>query len=82
LFATDFSPGRAEPLQTSLRTAHTREAADRQIALWIEENIKKGWNPAGAVPATAAVPAATAAPAAEAAPAAPAPKKRTRKPKA
>lgn len=79
LFATDFSPGRAEPLQTSLRTAHTREAADRQIALWIEENIKKGWNPAGGVPAAECAPAATAAPAAEAAPAEPTPKKRTRK---
>lgn len=45
LFCTDFSPGRAEPLQTSLRTAATRTIADAQIASWIEENIKKGWNP-------------------------------------
>jgi hypothetical protein len=77
LFATDFSPGRAEPLQTSLRTAHTREAADRQIAEWIEENIKKGWNPAG----TAAAAAAPAIAPTVAEPAA-ATKKRTRKPKA
>jgi hypothetical protein len=47
LFCTDFSPGRAEPLQTSLRSAADRAAADAQIAAWIEENIKKGWNPAG-----------------------------------
>jgi hypothetical protein len=62
LFCTDFSPGRAEPLQTSLRTAPTREAADQQIAAWIEENIKKGWNLVGAAPAAAAEPEASEAP--------------------
>jgi len=81
LFATGFSPCRAEPLHTSLRTAHTRDAADRQIAEWIEENIKKGWIPAGTVAAGTA-PDGETAPAAEAAPAEPVPKKRVRKPKA
>ncbi len=62
LFASDFSPGRAEPLQTMLRSADTRATADRQIAEWIEENIKKGWNPAGSgAPALAPAPTATAA---------------------
>lgn len=44
LFATDYSPGRADPLQTTLRTADSLSTAERQIANWIEENIKKGWN--------------------------------------
>ncbi|GDY13590.1 hypothetical protein LBMAG53_24680 [Planctomycetota bacterium] len=69
LYTTDFSPGRADPLQTGLRTAANRAVADRQISEWIEENIKKGWVPAGALDAAAA-PAATAAPAAAASPAA------------
>lgn len=47
LFCTDFSPGRAEPLQTTLRTAATRAEAEVQIAAWVEENVKKGWNSAG-----------------------------------
>lgn len=68
LFCTDFSPGRAEPLQTSLRTAATRESADQHIAAWIEENIKKGWNLVGA-----------AAPAPPADEPSEAPRKRTRK---
>jgi len=60
LFYTDFSPGRAEPLQTTLRTVDTRATADRQIGEWIEENVKKGWNPAGSgAPAPAPAPAAT-----------------------
>lgn len=64
LFYTDFSPGRAEPLQTTLRTADSRETADRQIGEWIEENVKKGWNPAGAgAPAPTPTPAKAAAPA-------------------
>lgn len=48
LYATDYSPGRAEPLQTTLRTADTRATAERQIAAWIDDNIKKGWNPVAA----------------------------------
>ena len=60
VFFTDFSPGRADPLQTSLRTAATRESADRAIAVWKEENIKKGWNEVGAAAPAAAAPAAAA----------------------
>lgn len=63
LFFTDYSPGRAEPLQTTLRTAADQSSADVQIAAWIEENIKKGWNPAGpGAPAPPAAPAAAGAP--------------------
>ncbi len=43
VFGTDFSGGRAEPLKTTLRTASTREKAEAHLAVWIEENIKKGW---------------------------------------
>lgn len=90
LFCTDFSPGRAEPLQTTLRTASDRAAADAQIADWIEDNIKKGWNPAGAGAPAPELPSAKESkrpkPATDAAagledPAAAAPKK-ARKPKA
>jgi hypothetical protein len=66
LFYTDFSPGRAEPLQTTLRTADTQATADRQIAEWIEENVKKGWNPAGAGAPAPAPKAEAAKPAASA----------------
>jgi hypothetical protein len=81
LFCTDFSPGRAEPLQTTVRTAATRAGADAQIAAWIDENIKKGWNPAGpGAPVRAAAAVQADAPPAEGAPA---PKKRsTKKPTA
>ncbi|CAK0742683.1 DNA ligase (ATP) [Gammaproteobacteria bacterium] len=48
LFSTDYSPGRAEPLQTTLRTADTLSTAERQIAAWMADNIKKGWNPVAA----------------------------------
>jgi hypothetical protein len=84
LFFTDFSPGRAEPLQTGLRTADTRATADAQIAAWIEDNIKKGWNQVGPGGASVAKPA-DAKPADEPAPAttegdaAKAPKKRAPK---
>ncbi|MBV8634197.1 MAG: ATP-dependent DNA ligase [Burkholderiaceae bacterium] len=47
LFMTDYSPGRADPLQTALRSAGSRDVAQLQIAAWIEENIKKGWNEVG-----------------------------------
>jgi len=63
LFFTDFSPGRSDPLQTALRTADTEATAEAQIAAWITDNIKKGWNPAGAdAPAPAPVAAGEATP--------------------
>lgn len=43
---TDFSAGRQEPLKTAIRVASSQDALARHIALWREENIKKGWNPA------------------------------------
>jgi len=47
VYGTDFSGGRAEPLKTSLRTASTLEKAERLIAAWLEDNVKRGWVPAG-----------------------------------
>lgn len=47
VFGTDFSAGRAEPLKTSVKTASTRERADALVAAWVEENVKRGWNPYG-----------------------------------
>ncbi|UJR81791.1 hypothetical protein [Sandaracinus amylolyticus] len=44
VFATDYSPGRKEPLQTTLRTASTFEGADAHVVAWLVENVKKGWN--------------------------------------
>ena len=45
VYGTDFSGGRAEPLKTNLRSASTRERADALVQQWIEENVKRGWNP-------------------------------------
>lgn len=43
LFSTDFSPNRAEPLKTAIKTASTKEQAEAQIEAWVTANIKKGW---------------------------------------
>jgi hypothetical protein len=59
VFFTDFSPGRADPLQTTLRTASTQQAAEAIIEAWKLDNVKKGWNEAGA--AGAGAPASSAA---------------------
>ena len=40
---TDYSAGRATPLDREVRTAPTRELADAIAERWIEENVKKGW---------------------------------------
>ena len=45
---TDYSAGRKAPLETAIRTAATREVAERAAAAWIEENVKKGWSELGA----------------------------------
>jgi hypothetical protein len=61
---TDYSAGRKTPLETALRTAATRESADRAVEAWIEENVKKGWTEPGvaaAAPPAAAKPAAVEA---------------------
>lgn len=47
---TDYSAGRKTPLETTIRTASTLEGADRAVAVWIEENVKKGWVEVGAAP--------------------------------
>ena len=44
LFTTDFSAGRAEPLKTSIQVAADKGVIDGQIATWLEENVKRGWN--------------------------------------
>jgi hypothetical protein len=59
VYFTDYSAGRKTPLETALRTASTRESADRAVEAWIEENVKKGWSEAGAAPVA---PVAKAAP--------------------
>ncbi len=42
-FFTDYSAGRKEPLATQLRTAGSLEVAEKHVALWLTENLKKGW---------------------------------------
>lgn len=43
VFFTDYSHGRKEPLQTSLRTAATEPGADALVASWVADNVKRGW---------------------------------------
>lgn len=47
VFFTDFSPGRQEPLKTSLRPARTRAETDTHVDRWLTENVKRGWAPVG-----------------------------------
>jgi hypothetical protein len=44
---TDYSPGRAQPLQREVVAAPTQEELERLIAGLIAENIKKGWAEVG-----------------------------------
>ncbi len=41
---TDFSPGRAEPLKTSIEVASNLSNQAQQIEAWITANIKRGWS--------------------------------------
>jgi hypothetical protein len=50
VYFTDYSPGRKEPLQTVLRPASSLEKAEAIVTEWIGENVKRGWNEAGAPP--------------------------------
>ncbi len=59
VYGTDFSGGRAEPLKTTLRTASTLEHAEKLVAAWLEDNVKRGWTAAGEAGAEAPAPAAT-----------------------
>lgn len=43
VFSTDYSPGRAEALKTSLQLAADRTSAEDQVAAWKDANIKRGW---------------------------------------
>lgn len=43
LFASDYSAGRREPLQTQLRTAPTLERAKLELERWLLANVKRGW---------------------------------------
>lgn len=43
VFATDYSAGRKEPLQTALRTASSDAGADAHVAAWCADNVKRGW---------------------------------------
>ncbi len=77
---TDFSAGRAKPLETSMRVASSRERVDAHVTAWIAENIKKGWSEAGAAEVAAqpvAAPEAVDAGSAEGA--TPKPKKKSAK---
>jgi hypothetical protein len=44
VYFTDYSPGRKEALQTTLRSASSLESAEREIDVWLEENVKRGWS--------------------------------------
>jgi hypothetical protein len=43
VFFTDYSPGRKEPLQTTLRAASTIGKAEVIVKEWVTENVKRGW---------------------------------------
>lgn len=43
VYFTDYSPGRKDPLQTTLRTASTMAHAEAIVVEWLEENVKRGW---------------------------------------
>lgn len=40
---TDYSSGRKSPMKTDLRIAPTEEALCEHIDVWIDKNIKRGW---------------------------------------
>jgi hypothetical protein len=48
---TDYSPDRKTPLERTMRTGLTEDDAMAVAAELVTENIKKGWVPAGGVPA-------------------------------
>lgn len=47
VYSTDFSAGRAKPLDTAVQTAATLERANELAEVWITENVKRGWVAAG-----------------------------------
>lgn len=44
VYFTDYSPGRKTPLETTLRAASTMQKAESQVAVWLIDNIKRGWS--------------------------------------
>lgn len=48
VFTTDYSGGRAEPLQVGVKPASTEARALAMAEAWLGENIKKGWTEPGA----------------------------------
>lgn len=42
-FFTDFSPGRRQPLKTTLSVATTQEKIEAHAGQWLAANIKRGW---------------------------------------
>lgn len=44
VYFTDYSPGRKDALQTTLRSAATLETATKQVEEWVTENVKRGWS--------------------------------------
>ena len=43
VFYSDYSQGRKSPLDRKLKTARTKEEADKIAKKLIDSNIKKGW---------------------------------------
>ncbi|MCB9594837.1 MAG: hypothetical protein H6719_19100 [Sandaracinaceae bacterium] len=43
VYFTDYSPGRKDALQTTLRTASTMAGAEAHVTAWLDDNIKRGW---------------------------------------
>ena len=50
---TDYSPGRKDPLKTSLRVAGSQEGLDAHIDEWLAANVKRGWEEAAVAMAEA-----------------------------
>jgi ATP-dependent DNA ligase len=68
---TDFSPNRKTPLEREIRISNSRDQIGQLWDALKEENVKKGWELAGAAAPPAVAPAAVAPPAAAPTPVAP-----------
>ncbi|MCA9604899.1 MAG: hypothetical protein KC619_04870, partial [Myxococcales bacterium] len=43
VYFTDYSPGRKDALQTTLRTAASMASAEAHVVEWLDKNVKRGW---------------------------------------